>query len=132
MELVNRLYQWEGGMNTDLEKRVFRESIEAVVLLLSPFAPHMTEELWESLGNKSRLYETPWPGFDPEAVLTDEVTLIVQVNGKVRSKVSMPAGSGNDRGGSNGFKGQKNHGVDRRQGRKKFIYVPDKLVNIVV
>ena len=132
MELVNKLYQWEGGLNTDLEKRVFRESIEAVVLLLSPFAPHMTEELWESLGNKSRLYETPWPCFDAEAVLTDEVTLVVQVNGKVRSQVSMPAGSGKDEVEAMVLKDKKTLEWTGGKGVKKFVYVPDKLVNIVV
>ncbi|MFZ3071646.1 MAG: leucine--tRNA ligase [Thermodesulfobacteriota bacterium] len=132
MELVNMLYQWEGGFDTEAEKRVFRESIEAVVLLLSPFAPHMTEELWELLGNRKRLYETPWPGFDPEAVLTDEVTLIVQVNGKMRSKVSMPAGSGKIDVEDVVLKDKKIMEWTGGKGVKKFIYVPDKLVNIVI
>ncbi|MCR4286642.1 MAG: class I tRNA ligase family protein, partial [Deltaproteobacteria bacterium] len=93
MELVNALYQlliqkadaWSG-----LDKLVFRESVEAVVILLSPFAPHMSEELWKRLGKNTPLYKTPWPGYDEGALVQHEVSLVVQINGKVRAKVSVP------------------------------------------
>jgi leucyl-tRNA synthetase len=63
------------------------------VLLLAPFAPHLAEELWQALGHKNTLAYEPWPKFDPELVKADEVEIPVQVNGKLRSKLTVPAGT---------------------------------------
>ncbi len=70
-----------------------RKALEPFVLLLGPFAPHVAEELWQALGHKSTLSYEPWPKFDPELVKADEVEIPVQVNGKLRSKLTVPAGT---------------------------------------
>ncbi len=132
MELVNRLYQWEGRKKDALEIEVLKEALEAVVLLLSPFAPHITEELWQRLGNDTPLYRTQWPSFDPSAIATEEVTLVVQVNGKVRSRVRVPAGAEKDAVEAVVMKDDKViQWIDGRNIRKT-VYIPGRIFNIVV
>ena len=69
------------------------ESIEALVLMLSPFAPHMAEELWELLGHADGVVAAGWPAFDPAVAAEEAIVVPVQVNGKVRGRVSVPAGA---------------------------------------
>jgi leucyl-tRNA synthetase len=68
-----------------------KESIEALILMLSPFAPHMAEELWERLGHKTGVVAAGWPAFDPEVAKASEITVPVQVNGKLRARLVVPA-----------------------------------------
>ncbi len=114
MELVNELYAFsehqtktgspgrrhEEGTPSDAERpesvAVLREAIEALVLMLSPFTPHMAEELWEQLGHRDGLVFAPWPSCDPEAARADEFVIPVQVNGKLRGRVTVPAGTSDD------------------------------------
>ena len=131
MELVNMLYQFKDGSG-DSGRRVFREGIESVVLMMGPFAPHAAEELWERLGGERPLYATPWPACDEAALVTDEVTVVVQVNGKVRSRVSVPAGADKEVAEEVVMKDEKvNEWIGGKTVRKT-VYVPDKLFNIVV
>ena len=91
MELVNEIYASEVKSRQDeLSKRVMREAIETVVLLLSPFVPHFSEELWEALGNKESIVKSEWPDYDREAVAVEEILIVIQVNGKLRGTVSVP------------------------------------------
>jgi leucyl-tRNA synthetase len=134
MELTNRLYQWEDGEDEKgpLEKKVLRETLEAIVLLLSPFAPHVTEELWQRLGSKTPIYQAPWPGFSPDALTTEEVLIVVQINGKVRSRVNVPAGSGREVVEGVAMKDEKVIEWTKGKKIKKTVYVPGKLLNMVV
>jgi leucyl-tRNA synthetase len=136
MELTNRLYQWEGkrkGKKRDpLELKVLREAVEAIVLLLSPFAPHISEELWQRLGNVSPLFETVWPAFSPDALITEEVLVVVQINGKVRARVNVPAGVNKDVVEGVAMKDEKVIEWIKGKTIKKTIYVPDKILNMVV
>jgi leucyl-tRNA synthetase len=86
MELVNEIYRLEDVAG---EGPVLHEALETVVLLLSPFTPHICEELWSRLGHAESLVRAPWPAFDPEAAREDEIELAVQVNGKVRARISV-------------------------------------------
>jgi leucyl-tRNA synthetase len=70
---------------------VLREAIEALVLLLSPFTPHLSEELWERLGHADGIVAAGWPAFDPEAAREEVIEVPVQVNGRVRGRVTLPA-----------------------------------------
>jgi leucyl-tRNA synthetase len=70
---------------------VVKEAVEALVLMLSPFTPHMSEELWEQLGHDGGVVRAGWPGFDAEVAKADEVVIPVQVNGKVRARITVPA-----------------------------------------
>jgi leucyl-tRNA synthetase len=74
-----------------------RSVLETFVLLLSPFAPHLAEELWEALGHRQSLAYEPWPKFDPELVKADEIEVPIQVNGKIRSRIIVPAGTSEER-----------------------------------
>jgi leucyl-tRNA synthetase len=105
MELVNELYTFcqgissfrgeddddVGAMDRIETIAVAKEAVEALVLMLSPFAPHMMEELWEMLDHPGGVVATGWPEFDPEAAKADEVVIPVQVNGKLRGRVTLPA-----------------------------------------
>jgi leucyl-tRNA synthetase len=85
----------EGAAAPDRERAetvaVLKEAIEALVLMLSPFTPHMAEELWEQLGHEGGIAFAPWPAFDPAVAKADEIVVPVQVNGKLRGRVTVPA-----------------------------------------
>jgi len=110
MELVNKLYEFSeqtvtGGPSRRLDEDVehvgqverseticvVREAVEALIRMLAPFAPHTAEELWESLGHGGGLAATTWPAYDPEVAKADEIVVPVQINGKVRSRLTVPA-----------------------------------------
>jgi leucyl-tRNA synthetase len=133
MELVNELYKAidPRPYRSDTWK-VIREATEAVILLLNPFAPHMAEELWQSLGNKKALTATPWPSFDLDIAADDTVTLVIQVNGKVRSRLTLSANQRDEEVKRLALADEKVRGfTDGRQVRR-VIVVPNRLVNIVV
>ena len=99
MELVNELYAFDvaaGQAAPDSRSKtqamaVFKEAIEALILMLSPFAPHTAEELWERMGHAGGLVKAPWPVYDPEVAKADEIVVPVQVNGKVRARLTVAA-----------------------------------------
>jgi len=85
MELVNALYKFvEGGREDEASSRLVKGATNYVLILLSPFCPHITEELWQALGNEGRLINTAWPLYDPNYAQEDRVTIAVQINGKLR------------------------------------------------
>jgi leucyl-tRNA synthetase len=75
-------------------RAVLREAIETVILLMNPFTPHVCEEMWRRLGNAQSLVRAPWPAADEAAAREDEVELAVQVNGKVRGRITVPREAG--------------------------------------
>src|SRR5207247_2335414 len=97
MELVNALYAFEAashdGMPAAERAALLREAVETTLLLLGPIAPHLTEELWSQLGHTESLFTRPWPEADPRALVKNEVTLVVQVDGKVRSRLQVAVGT---------------------------------------
>jgi leucyl-tRNA synthetase len=91
MELVNELYAFtDKGERSAQAARVAREAIEALIVMLSPFAPHTTEELWHMYGHADGLGGTRWPSFDAEVAKAEELEIPVQVNGKLRAVVKVP------------------------------------------
>jgi leucyl-tRNA synthetase len=88
MELVNAISAWPGK---DRYPAALREALEIVVRLLGPFVPHIAEELWQELGHAGGLEAYGWPAWDAAALVAAEVLIVVQVNGKVRGKVTVPA-----------------------------------------
>ena len=110
----------EGGMD--------KETLESVVLLLAPFAPHMGEELWEALGHTDSVFHHEWPAHDEEAMKDDEVEIPVQVNGKTKAVISIPV----DISKEDAIAKAKEALGDKLSGNIiKEIYVPKKIVNIV-
>ena len=132
MEMVNGMYQYKELPGESRSPWVLKEALESLLLLLAPFAPHLTEEIWENMGHKGSIHSQPWPDYDKEAIVEDEVTIVVQTNGKVRERLTVPAGL-------SGAELQEvvmgTPGVQKLIGDKKVIKViavPNKLVNIVV
>ncbi len=132
MELVNALYQYREIPPADRDPAVLKEAVETVLLLLAPFAPHIAEELWEITGHTGSIHCQPWPAYDPEALVEDEITIVVQVNGRVRDRLLVPAGI--DAGEMEKRVLQEPKVKKLIEGKEivKIIPVPGKLVNIVV
>jgi leucyl-tRNA synthetase len=132
MELVNEIYVSEIKDRTDeMSRRVVREAIEAVVVLLSPFVPHFAEELWEALGNRESIVKTQWPDYDPEAVLEDEILIVIQVNGRLRDRMTIPASYGEEEVKTWALKSERIRKLVEGKEIKRVILIPRKLVNIV-
>ncbi len=92
MELVNAFYLAMEDLTWDRDTlMVFKEAVEAILLLVNPMVPHIAEELWQALGHPTPLEQLPWPQAQPEALVESTFTVVVQVNGKVRSKLVVPA-----------------------------------------
>ena len=111
---------------------ILREAMENLVRLLSPFAPHMGEELWERLGYQSLLTTTGWPKFDPELALEETVTIVVQVNGKLRDRFEVERGVPEEDIKSQVLKLDRIARIIGGHPPRKVIYIKDKLVNIVL
>lgn len=129
MELVNAIYAFKEG---EKHPAVLREALEAVVRLLSPFVPHASEELWAMLGHTQSVEAAGWPAYDESALVADEITLVVQVNGKVRGKVNVPVAAEK---AELEAAAQADPNVQRFiEGKqvRKIIVVPKRLINIVV
>lgn len=109
-----------------------KSAMETFTLLLAPMAPHIAEELWELLGHAETLAYHPWPTFDPALLKDDEVEVPVQVNGKVRGRVVVPADAERDAIEAAARADEKVAALLEGKAIKKVIVVPGKLVNFVV
>jgi leucyl-tRNA synthetase len=114
------------------EEQIPREIWEPFVQLLSPYAPHLGEELWEKLGNEPSVTAHPWPAWEEELTREDQVEVVLQVNGKVRSKLTLPAGTGEAEMKEHAMADEKLARWIEGKEVVKVITVPDKLVNVVV
>jgi leucyl-tRNA synthetase len=134
MELVNEVNRFFGSDRDmgDLAWSLVREAVEATVLLLSPVAPHITEECWRMLGHKKSLLETPWPGFQADALEVDKRLIVIQVNGKVRSRIEVPASLDQKEIETEALKDERIRSLVGEKPIKRVIVVKDKLVNVVV
>jgi len=130
MELLNTLQSTE--LSSPQYGAVMKEALESLVLLLAPFVPHISEELWQRLGHAELLSSTPWPAYDPTAVVDEEVLVVVQVNGKLRSKITLPAGTDEEALKAKALADEKVQPFLEGVQVRKVICVPGKLVNIVV
>jgi len=133
MEFVNELY----GAEDEIAAGKFPAPILAdvqrnLVLLIEPFAPYLAHELWEVLGEKDNLLRHPWPVFDPALAKEDEVEYVVQVNGKIRARLSAPADSTEDSVRERALADEKVKVILEGKQIVKVIVIPGKLVNIVV
>ena len=130
MEFVNELYRYKEL--PDVNEGLINACIEKLVLILSPFTPHVCEEMWEYLGHTGSLYNVGWPAYDESALVKDSVEIVIQINGKVKEKMSVASGLGRDELQKTVMESEA--AVRAVDGRNivKVIAVPDKLVNIVV
>ena len=132
MELVNEIYASEVKDRMDeISMRVMQEAIEAAVILLSPFVPHFADELWEALGNSESVIKRPWPDYDREAVVEEEILIVIQVNGKLRDRMTIPASYGEEEVKAWALRSERIRKLIEGKAIKRVILVPRKLVNIV-
>ena len=130
MELINEMYKYK-----ELDTRndgIIREDIETIVTILAPFTPHIGEELWTMIGKEGSVFNISWPAYDESALVQDEVEVIVQVNGKLRAKVSMDANISREDMEKVAMEDEKVKAAIEGKNVVKVIAVPKKLVNIVV
>jgi leucyl-tRNA synthetase len=122
MEYVNVLR--DGSPTSDL--------VRPLVVLLAPYAPHFAAECWERLGHTTSVMDAAWPSFDPALAVAEEVEFVVQVNGRVRSRLRLARGTGQDAAVKAALADpQVRKFIDGKQPRK-VVFVPDRLVNLVV
>ena len=129
MELVNAVYTFQ---DKELNAGLARETARDLLLMLAPFAPHITEELWSRLFAAGSVHQQKWPSYDEEALKVDEVEIVLQINGKVRGRIMLPAGA--DRAAMEQAAKENARVQELTAGKTivKVICVPKKLVNIVV
>lgn len=143
MELVNEIYQnldpvrntkalsnenkISNGVDTDIT-----EAVKTLIVLISPFAPHLAEEMWQRLGNKESILQAEWPEYDTGILHEEVVTMVIQVNGKLRSKIEVAIGINEDNLKELVLADEKLKPWIKDKPIKNFIIVPQKLVNIVI
>jgi len=128
MELVNQLYAAEA----DLSAAALREVLEKLVLLLGPFAPYVAEEMWEELGKEGPVFKQPWPRYDPELAREELAEVVIQVNGKLRSRLQVPFGTPEEQLKQAAAADEKIRPLLEGKTLVKAVVVPDRIVNLVV
>ncbi|MDD3582310.1 MAG: class I tRNA ligase family protein, partial [Desulfobacca sp.] len=137
MELVNELYlardrqdmNFEAGPQAAL---VWREAIDNLLLMLSPMVPHFAEELWQVLGHSTSLLLADWPIAQPEAQAAETRLVVIQINGKLRSKIEVPVTTGEDEMCQLALEDPRIKDLIQGQKPKKVVVARKKLVNIVI
>jgi len=133
MELVNALsVSAQRGDESSAGAEVRKQGLETVILLLAPFVPHVTSELWQQIGHKERLNQLPWPSYSKEAIEEEKLLIVVQINGKVRGKITVPADVTQERIETDALSDPRV--ANLLDGKKvlRVVYVPRRLVNIVL
>jgi leucyl-tRNA synthetase len=128
MELLNVLYAEEGNISAPVTTDV----LEKLALMLAPFAPYLAQEIWEEIGKEGPVFRQCWPVYDPELAKEDEAEVVVQVNGKLRSKIYAPFGTPKAELEAKALADEKVQAFLAGKQVVKVITVPDKIVNIVV
>ncbi len=128
MELMNELH----ALEPRLSGAVLKEALEKVTLMLAPFVPYLTQELWEELGREGPVFKQPWPTYDEELAREEEAEIVVQVNGRVRSRIRAAFGAPREELERRALEDARIR--DFLQGKQivRIVVVPDKLVNVVV
>jgi len=134
MELVNEIHKVLAGaeQRSTLSWAVVKEAVEATVLLLSPVVPHITEELWKILGHEDLLLKVSWPAYRAEALEMAKRLIVLQVNGKVRDRIEVPASFTEKEIERAALANERVLSFIGQKPVKKAIVVGQKLVNVVV
>jgi leucyl-tRNA synthetase len=133
MELVNTLYAADEAITRNAVPAPFLAEVQrSLVLLLAPFAPYLAHDLWEMLGEKGNLLKAPWPKYDSELAKEEEIEIPVQVNGKLRSRVTVPADADEAFVLERALADEKVKSAIAGKQIVKKIYVPGKMLNLVV
>jgi leucyl-tRNA synthetase len=130
MELLNAVYQFQA--RDGAEKELLKDAARTMVQLLAPFVPHICEELWRALGNDETVFYAGWPTYDARALVQEEVEMVIQVLGKVRSRMSVLLNADQKAIEAKALADEKIQDLIAGKQLRKIIIVPNKLVNIVV
>ena len=129
MELVNEMYKYkEGEVNEELYSTV----IQTILVLMAPFVPHITEELWQDLGYEGSVHQQSWPGYDESALVKDEVEIVVQINGKNKEKINIAGDATREDMLKLAEENEIIKGLTEGKNVVKVIAVPGRLINLVV
>jgi leucyl-tRNA synthetase len=131
MEYINVLYG-VGTAETPAEKAAMAEAIQLLAVVLTPFAPHIADEVAESYGSKTLLVNQEWPAFDPALVVDDEIPYAVQVNGKLRAEIKVPVDADEAAVRAAAEADERVKAAMAGKTLRKFVFVPKRLVNFVV
>ena len=132
MELINELYKAKEVVKNKDETAVLKHAIEQLLIMLSPFVPHIADELWEAMGLTGQLFESPWPEYNPVWAQSSEVTIAVQVNGKLRATIEVPKDAEQALVQSTALSDVNVKRFMESASIRKVIYVPNKIINIIV
>ena len=131
MEMVNGLYKIKESQGIDTSDE-WRFALESLIQILAPFAPHITEELWHEMGHNDTVHVGHWPKWDEKYLKSSVMTIIVQVNGKLRAKLELPSDMDKQGVEAAALADENVQKFTNNKPPKKMVYVPGKLVNIVV
>lgn len=129
MEMVNEMYRYKEG---EVNKALYGAAIRNLIIMLAPFVPHVTEEMWEHLGFEDSVHEQAWPTYDESALVKDTVEIVVQINGKIKEKINIPGDLSKEEMEKIAMEDEKVKGLTEGKNVVKVIAVPNKLLNIVV
>lgn len=136
MELLNNIDAFNvvipNNAAEELDFHVFRHTMETILLLMAPFTPHICEELWEVMGHKPSIFQQPWPAYDKNAIQEEVVEIVIQVNSKVRNRLSVPVDISEDELKRRVLSDERIAGFLNGKQIITTIIIPGKLVNIVV
>ena len=134
MELVNEMLPFAGALSAEDEggRAVYSEAMDSLTLLLSPFAPHIADELWTRLGHEGTTWEQAWPGYDEAVAAAEMMTIAVQVNGKLRDRLEVPADTDMDTAVQQALASPKVQRYVEGKQVRQVVKVPGRLINIVV
>jgi leucyl-tRNA synthetase len=132
MELINELYKAKETVKSKDDAAVLKYSIEKLLIMLSPFVPHIADELRDAMGLTGQLFDHKWPEHDPAWAASSEVTIAVQVNGKLRATITMPKDAEQETVQNAAFSDMNVKRFIEGVSIRKVIYVPNKIINIIV
>ena len=129
MEMVNEMYRYKEG---EVNEALYGEVIKNLIIMLAPFVPHVTEEMWDHLGYEGSVHEQSWPSYDESALVKETVEIVVQINGKIKEKINIPGDLSREEMEKIAMEDEKVKGLTEGKNVVKVIAVPNKLLNIVV
>ncbi len=135
MELLNEIFAYappeREALPDGLDPAVVSELAETLVLLLAPFAPHLGEEMWRQLGHDTTVYRAAWPAFDPEVAADEAVNIMIQINGKIRDKVSVALDCDEETVKAAALRSEKTKRTLAGRPVVKMIFIKNKMLSIV-
>jgi len=130
MELINALYKYDALESRNM--KLMEDAVKDAILLMSPFAPHFAEEMWEVLGYEHSIFNQPWPVYDEKALVRDEIEMAVQINGQVKYKINVPRDADDKQIEEAALTDERAAGYIGGKSIVKVIVVKGRLINIVV